>query len=259
MAWTEGDLNLDGVRIHYYRRGAGRPLVLAHGRGDNGECWTPLAEALEDEYDIVAYDARYHGLSDAVEGDLGGGGDLVGVVEVLGLGRPAVLGHSMGARAVMAATAARPELFACAILEDPPLWIGSPPDLSARRMQAPDYAAMTLEEIEAQGRAMSPTWADGEFGPWARSKKQFRPPAGASMLPPGDWRDDVARMALPTLLIHGGNRERFAIVTGEVAAEARRLNPRLETLKLDAAGHNVRREAFPEFVAAVRSFLARNR
>lgn len=258
MGWAEGDLDLDGVRIHYYRRGAGRPLILAHGRSDNGECWTPLAEALEGEWDIVAYDARYHGFSDAVEGDPRGGRDLVGVVEALDLERPAALGHSKGGWAVMAATAARPELFACAILEDPPLWMGETPALPAGRMQMPDYATMSLEEIEAQGRAMSPTWPNGEFAPWARAKKQFRPPSGAAMLPPGDWRDDVSRMALPTLLIQGGSRERFAIVSDEVAAEARRLNPRFETLKLAQAGHNIRREAFPAFVEAVRTFLGRH-
>jgi pimeloyl-ACP methyl ester carboxylesterase len=57
MDWQEGDLDIGGVRIHYHRRGAGRPLVLAHGASDNGRCWGRVAEALEGEYDIVAYDA----------------------------------------------------------------------------------------------------------------------------------------------------------------------------------------------------------
>ncbi len=65
MGWTEGYLSADNVRLHYWRRGSGPPLLLAHGFGDSGECWTRVAEALEDDYDIVAYDARYHGLSDA--------------------------------------------------------------------------------------------------------------------------------------------------------------------------------------------------
>lgn len=260
MAWREGDLDLAGVRIHYYRRGSGRPLVLAHGMSDNGECWTRLAEALEDECDCIAYDARFHGQSDAAAGGSQvGAGDLVGVVEGLGLDRPAMVGHSMGARTLMAAAAAHPALASCAILEDPPLRMpAASPNQPLPRFEMPDYASMTIAEIEAQGRARSPGWHPGEFGPWARSKKQFRPQAMAGLAPPGDWRHDLARMALPTLLIYGGSRERFGLVGDEAAAEARRLNPRLETLRLDEAGHNVRREAFEPFVAAIRAFLARH-
>src|SRR5688572_14727483 len=121
MDWQEGDIDLDGVRIHYYRRGTGRPLVLAHGASDNGRCWERVAQALEGEYDIVAYDARYHGLSDAPEGgSLAGGEDLVAMVQALGLERPAIMGHSMGARTVAQAAGTNPELFRCAVLEDPP-------------------------------------------------------------------------------------------------------------------------------------------
>ena len=61
MEWQEGELDANGVRIHYYRRGVGRALVLAHGMTDNGKCWSRLATVLEDRFDIVAYDARYHG------------------------------------------------------------------------------------------------------------------------------------------------------------------------------------------------------
>ena len=53
MEWQDGELDAGGVRIHYYRRGTGRPLVLAHGMSDNGKCWTRLATVLDDRYDII--------------------------------------------------------------------------------------------------------------------------------------------------------------------------------------------------------------
>jgi pimeloyl-ACP methyl ester carboxylesterase len=47
----------------------------------------------------------------------------------------------------------------------------------------------------------------------------------------------------------------MAIVSDEVAAEIQALNPRVEVVKFENAGHNVRREAFEGFVEAVRIFL----
>src|SRR5947207_1307278 len=94
MGWHDGDISLNGVSIHFYRRGSGPPLVLAHGATDNGLCWTRVAEALDHQYDIIAYDARFHGRSSAPENAPGdGGSDLIGLVEKLSLDRPAIMGH----------------------------------------------------------------------------------------------------------------------------------------------------------------------
>jgi pimeloyl-ACP methyl ester carboxylesterase len=73
-----------------------------------------------------------------------------------------------------------------------------------------------------------------------------------------DWKETVASIGVPTLLIRGGNRERGAIVTDEVAAEAQRLNRKVESVCFAQAGHNIRREAFAPYVAAVTAFLARH-
>jgi hypothetical protein len=50
--------------------------------------------------------------------------------------------------------------------------------------------------------------------------------------------------------------ERGAIVTPEVAEEARRLLPTLEARRLRGAGHNIRREQFEPYLQAVRAFPA---
>jgi pimeloyl-ACP methyl ester carboxylesterase len=117
MTWTEGDITVSNVRIHYYRRGSGPPVVLAHGFSDSGRCWDRVATVLDDRYDVIAFDARHHGLSDSPnDGSIGDAADLVALVEALGLVRPALIGHSMGAGTVAQAAGERPELFRCAIL-----------------------------------------------------------------------------------------------------------------------------------------------
>ena len=70
--------------------------------------------------------------------------------------------------------------------------------------------------------------------------------------------DPVKKFACPVLLVRGGNTLRGRIVSPETAAEAREIYPALEVVTFDEAGHNVRREAYDGYVAAVRSFLLRN-
>ena len=45
---------------------------------------------------------------------------------------------------------------------------------------------------------------------------------------------------------------------GQTAEEAQEIYPALEVVTLDEAGHNVRREAYDGYVAAVRAFLLRS-
>lgn len=122
--WTTGTLRANGIDVHYYRAGNpdGRPIVLAHGYTDDGRCWEPLADDLAAEYDLLMYDARGHGRSDApAEGYAIADrvADLVGVVEGLELADPILLGHSMGGSTVANAAATHPDLASALVLEDP--------------------------------------------------------------------------------------------------------------------------------------------
>src|SRR6185436_8728375 len=84
-----------------YRRTGGNklPLVLLHGLTGSGDCWRPLARALEAEFDVVMPDARGHGNSST---PLSGyryedyARDVVGLIQGLELAAPVLLGHSMG-------------------------------------------------------------------------------------------------------------------------------------------------------------------
>src|SRR5688500_15106800 len=164
MTWEESDVVVDGVRLHVYRRGRGPQVVLAHGSSDNGLCWTPVVEALEDDFEFIAYDARLHGQSD--DGDEADnmryevrGSDFVGVVEALALSGVAAMGHSMGAGAAALAIAMRPDLFRCAVLEDPGWLDGELPvrrenpsqTATGLRQQLSDVQQLTVEEIAALG------------------------------------------------------------------------------------------------------------
>jgi len=265
--WTQGDVITNGIRMHYYRTGDGSrpPLVLCHGGSDNGLCWTRVARALEAEYDIVMIDARNHGLSEAVAGPSGPdeqGDDLAGLIQALHLGRPAVMGHSMGGGATLSLAANHPECISRAILEDSGPYEFDAARLTPEGMQRMrDHTramqALTREQLIELCRQQSPTWHEDELGPWADSKLQANPDAMGRYSPQaGNWRDLFARVQCPVLVIRADN-DRGSMVTPELAAEAARLFPNVEIAYVPGAGHNVRRENWEGFMAAVRAFLAK--
>ncbi|MFT3967536.1 MAG: alpha/beta hydrolase [Sphingobium sp.] len=91
-----------GLKLHYLDWGnEGAPvLVMLHGNADHARSWDWTARALRDRFHVVALDLRGHGDSDWSPD----GGylapyhvlDLVELVESLGAGRVAILGHSFG-------------------------------------------------------------------------------------------------------------------------------------------------------------------
>lgn len=265
--WASGDVLTNGIKTHYHRTGGNKPpLVLAHGATDNGLCWTRLARVLESEYDVVIPDARGHGLSDAPEGDYSAAAraaDLAGVIEALGLTRPVVGGHSMGAGTVLRLVADYPDIARGAILEDPGLRAAQPSeaDQEARRarlrQEAAERTALGREGIIARGRRQHPEWAEEEFGPWADSKLQVSERfSGAVRFPERpEWRELLPKVTCPVLLITS-DPERGGIVTPELAQEASRLLPTLKHVRIQGAGHNIRREQFDAYLKAVRVFLA---
>ena len=274
--WSSGDVIANSINMHYYRTGGAKPpLVLAHGFSDNGLCWTRVVQVLEKDYDVIMADARGHGLSDAPESGYSSedhAADLAGLIQALGLNQPALVGHSMGASTVAATVTGYPELVAAAILEDPPWFDENSPwnrgraDLSEeeRKAQAEKRRAELIarkseprEAIMAAGRQQSPTWDEIEFGPWADSKKQLSPNVlNRSMLTHKPWQETVSQITRPTLLVTADPGK--AIVTPEIAQQAVATNDNLQWVRIEGAGHNIRREQFEAFVQAVTEFLAQN-
>lgn len=263
--WTSGDVATNGIRMHYHRTGGDKPVVvLAHGATDDGLCWTRVARALESDYDVIMPDARGHGLSEAPSHGYSSedhAADLAGLIEALHLTRPAIGGHSMGAAATLRLVADYPDLVRGAFLEDPPLWIGERPVTPGRenpreaiRRMVGEGRSAGREATMARGRQNSPTWDESEFGPWADAKLHVRDAFLDSMNVPQDWRELLPQVRVPLLLITS-DPERGGIVTPEVAQAAQQVLPALQVVRLEGAGHNIRREQFDGFVACVRQFL----
>ena len=289
-SWQAGDVEANGIRLHYTRTGGTKPpLVLAHGVTDDGLCWTPVARALEAEYDVVMVDARGHGQSEAPEQGYDPAtqaADLHGVITALGLQKPLVLGHSMGAATTLVLAGLHPDVPRAILLEDPPgWWVAPPPWAQADEEHQPngrEGAAIygrnpekeqptgihawllslkrkTREELIAEQRAATPNWSEAELEPWADSKVRVSPNVGSMFTsnPAAsvDWPTTLGRITCPALLITA-DLARGAVLNEKEAAALQRLVPQLQIEHVSEAGHNIRRDQFDRYMEVVRAFLA---
>jgi pimeloyl-ACP methyl ester carboxylesterase len=269
QGWQTGYVETNGLRLHYTRTGGDKPpIVLAHGVTDAGPCWTPVAEALAAEYDAIMVDARGHGHSDAPERGYGPAeqaADLAGVITALGLERPAVLGHSMGATTTLVLAGTYPDLPGAILLEDPPArwtgWTATPEGaerLAGMRERFIGLKQKTREELLAGQRAEQPGWSEADLGPWADAKRRFSPHV-LSVLDRDnaadvDWPAILSCITCPALLITA-DPELGAIVTIESAAALQALVPQLQVAHIPGAGHNIRRDQFALYIDVVRGFI----
>lgn len=126
--WTHGVVDANGISVSYYRVGpapedASATVVVAHGFGEDARCQRLLVDALADDgVDVVAYDARGHGHTDAPDAGYAPAdrvADLVGVLDALALDDPVLYGHSMGGSTVAKAAADHPERISGVVMADP--------------------------------------------------------------------------------------------------------------------------------------------
>jgi pimeloyl-ACP methyl ester carboxylesterase len=93
-------IEVGGREFHYERGGSGEPLLLIQGMSGTHIAWgRPFREALEECFDVVAFDNRGIGLSAPVDGPftiVEMAEDTVGLLEALGIESAHVVGISMG-------------------------------------------------------------------------------------------------------------------------------------------------------------------
>jgi N-formylmaleamate deformylase len=269
--WTQNDLLVNGVRLHYYRTGQGdkRPLVLVHGFSDNGLCWTPTARDLESEYDVIMPDMRAHGLSERVQPGqkVDMAADLAGLIRTLELSSPVICGHSMGAMIAYQIAVRFPELICALVLEDPPWWLPQPVQTlpADQPAEAPivkwakSLANQTLDELLVQYRNDHPDWPEELVRPMCESKKQLDPAIVDTMADrmnsqEVDWLTRIQNIAHPVLLF-AANPALGGIVTPEVVTKIRQLNPKVTIVNIPDVGHLIRFDKYTTFMNALWAFL----
>jgi pimeloyl-ACP methyl ester carboxylesterase len=111
----------DGLALSYAERGAPgwSTLVLLHGYGDSWRSYAPLMAALPDRLRVIAVSYRGHGDSAKTAAGYDAAtlaSDVVRLIEALGVGKAAAVGHSMGSLVAQRIALDRPQLVEKLIL-----------------------------------------------------------------------------------------------------------------------------------------------
>jgi esterase len=108
------------MRLNHIDSGAGAPVVLLHGLFGSARNFGTVQRALSPLFRVVAIDARNHGASPHASGMRyeALANDVLETLDALGLGRAAVIGHSMGGKTAMTLAVLAPERVARLLVAD---------------------------------------------------------------------------------------------------------------------------------------------
>ncbi len=133
------------LRLHYVDWGNpdAPPLLLVHGGRDHCRNWDWVAEALRDDYHIIAPDLRGHGDSQWMVGGTYSIAefiyDIAQLIHQTGLAPLTIIGHSMGAGISLRYAGIYPENVSRIVAIE---GLGMPPHRQKERMEKPEHQRM---------------------------------------------------------------------------------------------------------------------
>ncbi len=264
-------LEIDGQRISVERAGEGPPLVLLHGFGESTISYAAVLPELAKQFAVVAIDLNGFGYTerpkDRASYTLAGQERLVlAVLDRLHLDRVRLAGHSYGGGLALYITSRHPERIDRLLLIDNTL----PLYASQRRSRL--FAWRWVAHMAAHTFALTDRvvekglkeayFDDGKVTPalvreYAERLRiegatdAFFGLVGPSREPP--FRIDLAKMALPTLVVWGAEDR---LIAAKGAEETSRQLPNSTFVLLPACGHTPMEECPQAFLAAALPFLA---
>ena len=251
----------NGIRQHFLRYGGKGPVVLLiPGITSPAVTWGFVAEQLGARHDVYVLDVRGRGLS-STGPDLDYGldamaDDAAAFAKALKLDRPAILGHSMGARIAIRASVRSPGVFSKLVLVDPPV---SGPGRRLYPSKLPWYVdSIRLAEkgIDVEGmRTFCPTWTQEQLQLRAEWLHTCYEPAIVKAFEDFHSDDifaDLPQLGVPAMLMVAG---RGGVIEVQDEEEIRSLYPSIEITRVPNAGHMIPWDDFDGFFLALGNFL----
>ena len=228
----------NGVEVYYASYGKGAPIVLLHGGLMSGSSWAPIIDTLAENHQVVTIDLQAHGHTLPFDRPMtfeAMADDVAGVVDYLKLGKPAVIGYSLGATTGLRLAIQHPDKVSRLV-----------------HVSAPYSFAEGWHDYNYQGmHAMSSALAEGMKGspmydtylaeaPDAENFPVLLDKVGDMMRAGFDYSADVKQLKLPTMLVYA---DWDAVRTSHIAKFFELLGGGLQDAGWDGANMNQNRLA----------------
>jgi pimeloyl-ACP methyl ester carboxylesterase len=248
--------DVNGVRLAY-RHWTGPshaqhpPVILLHGVLQSGEGMRHLAEQLSLDREVLVPDLRGRGNSDRPQDGYDPAtmaGDVAGLIDRLGIERPALIGRLHGGLVAYQLAARRPELVCGVVLGD------ANPEVTADRASQALAAVSALPEAFASLADATRFYEEGLGLPPDRARHDI--PSDLEAMPDGGyrWRHDLdvvrqieaaaiprsgwdvlAQLRCPVLILRGQRGE----IRPETAERMLATRPRARAQTIYGASHDV--------------------
>jgi pimeloyl-ACP methyl ester carboxylesterase len=203
-------LDRDGVRIHYDVAGSGPALLLTHGFAATSAMWSPNVDALAKDHTVVTWDLRGHGGSDYPDDPAAYSvplslGDMRALLDAAGAARAVIAGHSLGGYLSLEYHLAATDRVAGLVL------VGTGPGF--RKDDAREgwnrFASGYADRLQKEG--LGALGRSEELRSAVHRDATGLERAARGILAQNDARvmDSLATIAVPTLVIVGGDDKQF--------------------------------------------------
>ncbi|MGH9754565.1 MAG: alpha/beta fold hydrolase [Blastocatellia bacterium] len=116
-----GFAKVDGAKLYYEVKGAGRPLVLIHGGQMDRRMWDIQFDVFAKRFRVVRYDVRGYGKSDAPAKGFSHEDDLYSLLKFLRVDKVSIVGLSLGGRIAVDFALKYPQMVDALVLAGPGL------------------------------------------------------------------------------------------------------------------------------------------
>lgn len=250
------------IAVHHVEDGPrdGPPVVLSHPLGTDLRVWHPNVSRLAQHLRVIRYDHRGHGASPVPSGPYTIehlGGDVLDLLDHLGITRTSFVGTSLGGMVGMWLAANAPERIDRLAVLSPSAWLGDPEVWHDRAAIVRANGTVSVAEGTAH-RWVSARYVRSHPDVVARLIARFVGTADegyaatCAALAEMDLRPDLGRISAPTLVIAGSNDAHIPLTHAETVAAA---IPGARYKVFEGAGHFVALERPDEVTSLLEDHL----